>query len=223
MNMAGRLAVAAEEALLVHIVDQDAAASRQIADALTDRSIAIQGWTTIDDFARDCGTAVPGCVVMDPFVGGVDVAALQERLAAPDIGMPCVIVTGHADIHSAVAAMRRGAIDYIAKPVDEDRLFAALATARHRLKQAQRRAATMRRVNAALNMLSTREREVLEGLTRGWSNKEIARRLSISARTVEIHRANLMDKLDANSLSQALRIAFIAQVCSMVNPALHVD
>lgn len=211
------------DSLWVHVVDQQADASRRVADALTRQSFAVQCWSSVADFAAACDSVPAGCVVIDPFVGDTDVAALQDRLAAPGIGMPSVIVTACTDMEAVVGAMRRGAIDVIAKPVDEARLYDAMGVARYRLKQAQRRAATMRRVQAALDMLSVREREVLDGLTRGWSNKEIARRLAISARTVEIHRANVMDKLDAQSLSQALRIAFIAQVCSMVNPALHVD
>lgn len=214
---------AAVDIFRVHVVDEDRAASQRIADALTRQAFVVQSWPSIADFAERCDTAEAGCVVIDPFVQDVDVAGLQERLASPAIGMPCVIATTCTDLDAAVAAMRRGAIDVLPKPVDERRLYEAMGIARYRLKQAQRRAATMRRVQAALDLLSSREREVLEGLTRGWSNKEIARRLAISARTVEIHRANVMDKLDAQSLSQALRIAFIAQVCSMVNPALHVD
>lgn len=213
----------AADSLRVHVVDQQADASRYVADMLTRQAFIVQCWPSVAEFADACETAAAGCVVIDPFVGDIDIAALQDRLAAPDIGMPSVIVTACTDMEAVVGAMRRGAIDVIAKPVDEARLYAAIGIARYRLRQAQRRAATMRRVQAALDMLSSREREVLAGLTRGWSNKEIARRLAISARTVEIHRANVMDKLDAQSLSQALRIAFIAQVCSMVNPALHVD
>lgn len=214
---------AALDIVRVHVVDEDGAAFRRISDALTRQAFVVQSWPSVADFTERCDMAEAGCVVIDPFVGDVDVAGLQERLASPAIGMPCVIATACADMETAVAAMRRGAIDVMPKPIDEGRLYEAMGVARYRLKQAQRRAATMRRVQAALDQLSGREREVLEGLTRGWSNKEIARRLAISARTVEIHRANVMDKLDAQSLSQALRIAFIAQVCSMVNPALHVD
>lgn len=223
MKLNLRSDAAAADAIRVHVVDEDAGAARAVAEALIRQSFVVQSWSSVTDFAHACGTADAGCVVIDPFVSTIDVAALQERLAGPDVGMPSVIVTSYVDTQAAVAAMRRGAIDIIPKPVDEARLYEAIGVARYRLKQAQRRAATMRRVQAALDMLSVREREVLEGLTRGWSNKEIARRLSISARTVEIHRAHVMDKLDAQSLSQALRIAFIAQVCSMVNPALHVD
>lgn len=223
MTLNVRLSEAAADIFWVHVVDEDETAARQLADTLTRQSFAVQPWPSFAAFDECCGTAPAGCVVMDPFASDVDVAALQERLASPGIGMPSVIVTAGANLETAVAAMRRGAIDVIPKPVAAPRLYEAMGVARHRLKQAQRRAATMRRVQAALDILSVREREVLDGLTRGWSNKEIARRLAISARTVEIHRANVMDKLDAQSLSQALRIAFIAQVCSMVNPALHVD
>lgn len=223
MTLNMRWSESAADSFFVHVVDEDATASRQVGDTLARQSFAVQSWPSFAAFGERCDAVPAGCVVMDPFASGIDVAALQERLASPAIGMPCIIVTACTDLDKAVAAMRRGAIDVIPKPVGEPRLYEAMGVARHRLKQAKRRAATMRRVQAALDILSVREREVLDGLTRGWSNKEIARRLAISARTVEIHRANVMDKLDAQSLSQALRIAFIAQVCSMVNPALHVD
>ncbi len=215
--------VSAPDVLTIHVVEENAVDAQALTASLGSNDCVVRIWPSIAGFIAAVDQADLGCVVVDPFRSGIDVAALQERLAGPDIGMPCIIVTAHVAFEAAVDAMRRGAIDYLAKPVDRDRLLTAIAVARHRIKQARRRAATVRRVHAALEMLSTREREVLEGLTRGWSNKEIARKLAISARTVEIHRANVMAKLDAESLSQALSIAFISQVCGMVNPALHVD
>jgi two-component system response regulator FixJ len=215
--------VSAPDVLTIHVVDEDAIDAEALAALVSSNDCVVRIWPSIAGFIATIDQADLGCVVIDPYSSEIDVATLQERLAGPDIGMPCIIVTAHVAFEAAVDAMRRGAIDYLAKPVNPDRLLNAIAVARHRIKQARRRAATVRRVHAALEILSAREREVLEGLTRGWSNKEIARKLAISARTVEIHRANVMAKLDAESLSQALRIAFISQVCGMVNPALHVD
>jgi two-component system response regulator FixJ len=209
--------VSAPDVLTIHVVDEDAIDAEALAALVSSNDCVVRIWPSIAGFIATIDQADLGCVVIDPYSSEIDVATLQERLAGPDIGMPCIIVTAHVAFEAAVDAMRRGAIDYLAK------LLNAIAVARHRIKQARRRAATVRRVHAALEILSAREREVLEGLTRGWSNKEIARKLAISARTVEIHRANVMAKLDAESLSQALRIAFISQVCGMVNPALHVD
>ncbi|WP_443584886.1 response regulator transcription factor [Sphingomonas sp. CLY1604] len=205
----------------MHVVDADPTASRRLAMVIEGRGHVVQTWSSAVEFIAAVGDVTPGCVVIDPYQEGGDAGEIQRRLAAPGLALPNVIVTACRDVEIAVAAMQAGAIDFIAKPADPDRLFAAIAVGAQRLTRARRREATMRRVNAALDMLSGREREVLEGLTRGWSNKEIARHMAISARTVEVHRANLMVKLDAQSLSQALRIAFISHMCAMINPALH--
>ncbi len=207
----------------VYVVDPDAVEGEALCARIRAGGRGARAWTCVGDFLAMAGEVPPGCVVIDPYAGALDWVAVQDRLASPEIALPTVVVTACTDLEVAVATMRRGAIDFLPKPAPGDRLFAAIAVAELRLGKAQRRAATLRRVQTALDGLSAREREVLEGLTRGWSNKEIARRLAISARTVEIHRANVMAKLEAESLSQALRIAFIAQVCGMVNPALHVD
>ncbi|MCU6455489.1 LuxR C-terminal-related transcriptional regulator [Sphingomonas sp. A2-49] len=211
------------DVLCVHVVDRDADAAAHAMRTIARHDVVARLWPDVAAFVACAHAVDSGCVVIDPYDADIGVAAVQARLADPDIGLPSVIVTATPQWQHGVDAMRRGAIDYLAKPLDADRLRDALLIARQRLGKARRREATMRRVHAALHVLSNREREVLEGLTRGWSNKEIGRRLAISARTVEIHRANVMAKLNAESLSQALRIAFIAQVCGMVNPALHVD
>lgn len=207
----------------IHVVDPDRSGGEATRTLLESGGHVVRAWTSVADFLDATPEIGSGCVVIDACASGVDTAAVHERLASPEVALPCVVVTACTDVEAAVAAMRHGAIDFLPKPPPADRLFAAIGVAEQRLSKARRRAATLRRVQTALDGLSAREREVLEGLTRGWSNKETARRLSISARTVEIHRANLMAKLEAESLSQALRIAFIAQVCGMVNPALHVD
>lgn len=211
------------EAVRVHVVDADATASRRLATLIEGRGHLVEIWSSVPAFLGAVGDVAPGCVIIDPYNADdhADAGRVQQRLADPEVALPSVIVTECRDVEVAVAAMRGGAIDFLAKPADPDRLLAAIAIGAQRLTRARRREATMRRVNAALDMLSNREREVLEGLTRGWSNKQIARHMAISARTVEVHRANLMAKLDAQSLSQALRIAFISHMCAMINPALH--
>ncbi len=206
---------------LVHLVDDDPDARQQTATMLRTHNFAVECWPSASAFLAAAGSVAPGCVVIDPDRAGVDAASVQQRLTDAEIALPSVILTADDSRALAVDAMRGGAIDVLLKPADPVRLGAAIAVGLNRLSKAQRRAATMRRVQAALDILSPREREVLFGLTRGQSNKEIARTLSISARTVEIHRASVMAKLDAHSLAQALRIAFIAEVCRMVNPALH--
>ncbi len=208
---------------LVHLVDEDPGSRPQITAMLRSNNFSVESWPSTEAFLQSAGSVAPGCVVIDLCREGIDRHAVQRHLTDVEIALPSVVVTDSPCRAAAVDAMRGGAIDVLLRPVDPVRLAAAVTIGLTRLSKAERRAATMRRVQAALDILSPREREVLYGLTRGLSNKEIARDLKISARTVEIHRASVMAKLDAQSLAQALRIAFIAEVCRMVNPALHVD
>ena len=132
--------------------------------------------------------------------------ALQER----GIGYPVIVMTGHGDVAVAVQAMKAGAVDFIEKPFEKAVLMSALEEGFSRLEQTGRSRARAEEARVRLQALTPRERDVLEGLVRGHPNKTIAYDLDISPRTVEIHRANLMTKLNVASLSEALRIAFSA-------------
>ncbi len=150
-----------------------------------------------------------GCVVVDVRMPGMDGLQLQEQLTAQGVHLPVVVVTGHADIALAVRAMKAGARDFIEKPYTNERMIeavtAALASGRLDLTRARRASEARLRVAR----LSAREHAVLRELVSGRPNKMIAHALSISPRTVEIHRANMMEKLGVRSLSEAVRI-FIA-------------
>ena len=135
---------------------------------------------------------------------------VQQALNERGVGMPVIVLTGHGDVAIAVKAMRAGAIDFIEKPFDADVLLEAIARAFERLDSAADVLVRAAEAKVVLGGLSGREREVLDGLARGFPNKTIAYDLGISARTVEVHRANVMAKLGARSLSDALRIAFAA-------------
>jgi len=135
---------------------------------------------------------------------------VQQALQREGVGLPVVIMTGHGDIALAVEAMKAGAVDFIEKPLEKEALVRALEEGFSRLSRKE--CARDRKRNAAVRLqtLTSRERTVLDGLLRGLPNKPIAGELGISARTVEIHRANLMAKLQVRSLSEALRIALAA-------------
>ena len=124
--------------------------------------------------------------------------------------LPVIIMTGHGDIDMAVAAMKAGASDFIEKPFEKAALLACIEAARKQSIAARGADARALEAQARLNILTDREREVLDGLVEGLPNKTIAYDLGISPRTVEIHRANLMQKLEVRSLAEALRIAFHA-------------
>jgi two-component system response regulator FixJ len=140
----------------------------------------------------------------------MDGLEVQRELRARGITLPVVIMTGHGDVDMAVAAMKAGASDFIEKPFEKVALLACIEAAKT-LSLAERGAmARAEEARARLNILTDRERDVLDGLVQGLPNKSIAYDLGISPRTVEIHRANLMQKLEAKSLAEALRIAFHA-------------
>jgi len=142
---------------------------------------------------------------------GMDGLEVQQVLQERGVSLPVIIMTGHGDIALAVKAMKAGAVDFIEKPFDKASLLGALQEGYHRLSRKEATHERTRDAAVRLQALTPRERDVLEGLAQGLPNKTIGYDLGISPRTVEIHRANLMNKLDVHSLSEALRIAFAAQ------------
>jgi len=150
-----------------------------------------------------------GCVVVDVRMPGMDGLQLQDHLVAIGVHLPVVVVTGHADIALAVRAMKAGARDFIEKPYTNERMIEAVSSALESGRQDLTRARRTSEAQARLARLSGREQDVLRELVAGRPNKLVAHALNISPRTVEIHRANMMEKLGVRSLSEAVRL-FIA-------------
>lgn len=195
---------------IVHLVDDDAAVRRSVGFMLKTLGFQVQTYETGDAFLKSSRDAEKGCVLLDIRMPGMDGLELQQSLQHNGVGLPVVIMTGHGDIALAVEAMKAGAIDFIEKPVEKGALVRSLEEGFNRL---HRKACTSDRKRDAvirLQALTLRERDVLNGLLRGLPNKTIAGELGISPRTVEIHRANVMTKLEVRSLSEALRIAIAA-------------
>jgi two-component system response regulator FixJ len=163
------------------------------------------------ELLKSAGNLEPGCILLDIRMPGMDGLEVQAALRDKGITLPVIIMTGHGDVTLAVQAMKAGALDFIEKPFEKAVLLSALE---HGIDRLKRSAANVERADEAavrLQALTPRERDVLDGLAKGLPNKTIAYDLGISPRTVEIHRANLMSKLEVKSLSEALRIAFAAQ------------
>lgn len=158
-------------------------------------------------FLEALGTLDPGCILLDVRMPRVDAFQVMAELERRGIGWPVVVMTGHGEIAVAVRAMKAGAVDFIEKPFEEELLFASLERAFALLKERGEAVAARQNACARAEQLTPREREVLQGLVGGLSNKHIARRLEISLRTVEMHRANMMARLQAGSLAEALTIA----------------
>lgn len=197
---------------LVYVVDDDEAIRRSISFLLKTSGYAVKAYASGAEFLAEAGRLERGCILLDVRMPDIDGMEVQQRLRESGVLLPVIIMTGHGDIDMAVRAMKAGASDFIEKPFEKALLFDALESARQRLDLdvlSDRRCEDAR---ARLNILTAREREVLRGMVDGLPNKTIAYDLGISPRTVEIHRANLMQKLEVQSLSEALRIAFTARL-----------
>lgn len=151
-----------------------------------------------------------GCVVSDVRMPGVDGIELLKRMKSGQSPFPIVIMTGHGDIPLAVEAMKLGAVDFLEKPFEDDRLIAMIEAAIRQGEPAAKNEAVTRDIASRIATLSPRERQVMEGLIAGLSNKLIARDYDISPRTIEVYRANVMTKMQANSLSELVRLAMRA-------------
>jgi two-component system response regulator FixJ len=151
-----------------------------------------------------------GCIVTDVRMPGMSGVDLLRALRSRGSRMPVIVITGHGDVQLAVEAMKVGAADFLEKPFDDEVLLASVQSALGRLEQEAQRDSERTELDNRLATLSTREREVLEGLVAGKPNKIIAFDLGISPRTVEIYRAHVMTKMNAGSLSELVRMALLA-------------
>lgn len=194
----------------VHIVDDEESMRRSMSFALKTSGYSVTTWPSGAAFLKEVRHADHGCILLDIRMPEVDGLQVQQLLAERGVTMPIVIMTGHGDIGIAVRAMKAGAVDFLEKPFEKAALITAIESAFERIAQAGDAAARAAEADTILGALTPRERDVLEGLAQGLPNKTIAYDLGISPRTVEVHRANLMTKLDVRSLSDALRIAFAA-------------
>lgn len=195
---------------LIHIIDDEDAIRRSASFMLKTSGFAVQTWDSGLAFLKDVRHAATGCILLDVRMPDMDGLEVQKALNDRGVLMPVIVLTGHGDIAIAVRAMKAGAVDFIEKPFEKTVLLNAIDAAFARLGDVAGRAERTNEAAILVSGITGRERDVLEGLARGLPNKTIAYDLGISPRTVEVHRANLMVKLNVRSLSEALRIAFAA-------------
>jgi two-component system response regulator FixJ len=194
---------------VVHIVDDDAAVRRALVRLLKSMRFTAIAYETPHQVLDAAANLSSGCILLDvqmPRMGGLELLARLNELG---IGLPVIVVTGHGDVPTAVRAMKAGAVDFIEKPIDEAQLFAAIDAALAEEKSAARDHEAAR-ATGQMALLSPRERQVLEAIAVGRPNKLIAYDLGISVRTVEVHRAHLMDRLGVRNIAEAIRIAVMA-------------
>jgi two-component system response regulator FixJ len=195
---------------LIHIVDDEEAIRRSAGFMLKTSGFDVAAYESGVAFLKEVRHAEAGCILLDVRMPEMDGLEVQRALAERGITMPVVILTGHGDVNVAVKAMKAGAVDFIEKPFEKAVLLSAIEAAFDRLNNAVSGAVRAAEASVMIAGLTGREQDVLKGLAEGFPNKTIAYDLGISPRTVEVHRANLMAKLNVRSLSDALRIAFAA-------------
>jgi two-component system response regulator FixJ len=193
-------------------VDDDRDVRRSISFMLGVADVQSRPFASGPDLFGSLGEIQPGVVLLDIRMPEMDGFQVMAELQARGIEWPVVVMTGHGEVSVAVQAMKAGAVDFLEKPFGEDVLLASLERAFGLLKDRTEKADRRRAAQDRIDQLSSRENEVLRGLMGGLSNKLLARRLDISLRTVEMHRANMMDRLAVGSLAEALTLAVQAGV-----------
>ena len=195
---------------LVHLIDDDEDVRRAVAFLLGPAGLAVKVYDSASTFLEKCDDFQSGCIVSDVRMPGIDGLELLRRLNQKKSRLPVVVMTGHADVALAVAAMKEGAVDFIEKPFPDEVLLAAILVALDRKEKAVSSDTHTDEVRKRLASLTAREKEVLDGLLAGHPNKTIAYDLGISPRTIEVHRANVMTKMGASSLSELVRMVISA-------------
>lgn len=199
------------ECKLVHVVDDDDSVRRSVGFMLKTSGHLVKSYASGAELLKEAKRLEPGCVLLDIRMPGMDGLEVQQELRNLGVSLPVIIMTGHGDIPLSVRAMKAGAIDFIEKPFEKSALVAAVDEGFRTMARSDSGRERAQSAIVRLQALTTRERDVLDGLAKGFPNKTIAYDLGISPRTVEIHRANLMSKLEVRSLSEALRLAFAAE------------
>jgi two-component system response regulator FixJ len=198
--------------LIVYIVDDDDAVRDSLSVLLESKAYIVRSFGSAPEFLAAAPSLPVGCLIADIRMPEMDGLELQQRLIERSLHFPMIVITGHGDVPLAVRAMKAGAIDFIEKPFASEAILDSLAAAVVRLATTHKQDPMRVAAAAKLALLSPREREVLEGLLAGLPNKSIAYDLAISPRTVEIHRARVMDKMGARSLTELIRLTLAAGV-----------
>lgn len=194
----------------VHVVDDDEAIRQSVGFLLRKAGHRVETYASGTVFLKAASRTMAGCILLDVRMPDMDGLEVQRRLAETGISLPIIMLTGHGDIALAVRAIKAGATEFLEKPFERASLLAAIDQALAQSSRSERTQLAAAEAVVRIAALTPRERDVLEGMVMGRPNKLIAYDLGIATRTVEVHRANLMEKLGARSLSNVLRIAFAA-------------
>jgi FixJ family two-component response regulator len=207
----------------VFLVDDDASIRDALSLLISLKGLRSSVFSSAEDFLAVYNPSWRGCLLTDLKMQGMSGLDLQEQLHERGIQIPVVVLTAHGDVNTTRAALKNGAVDFLEKPVNDEVLIDVLMNA-IRIDEERHRAETHHAQSTArLARLTTREREVLDALAEGLSHKEIAEKLTISARTVEVYKARMMDKLQCGTLADVVRLAIEARAATSERPQNGLD
>jgi len=194
----------------VFVVDDDQAMRNSLKWLIESVGLTVRTYASADDFIKDYYPGRAGCLLLDVRMPGMSGLELQEQFLGQQIKIPIIIITGHGDVPMAVRAMKAGAVDFIEKPFNDELLLESIRNAL--IKDVGQRTAQSARADIATRLvhLTPREHEVMEMVTSGRANKDIAKTLGVSSKTVEAHRARVMEKMQASSLAELVKMAIVA-------------
>lgn len=205
---------------IVFVLDDDEAVREALGTLLQARGYAVKAYASAEAFLAELNPTLAGCVLLDVRMPGLSGPELQERLIEMKVPLPVIIITGNADLPTAVRTMKAGAIDFIEKPFDEHALLESVDKALALSAKQHAQAVSTENWEKNLEKLTPREREVLEQIVQGHPNKIAAYHLGISPRTVEIHRARVVEKLEAKNFSHLIQMAIAAGMVSLEDDRL---
>jgi len=192
---------------LVFVVDDDPSVRRSLTRLIKSAGFAVESFASAQEFLEHPRPDMPGCLVLDlqmPRASGLE---LQDWLAGTELNPPIIFLTGYGTVSASVRAMKAGAVDFLEKPVDDNTLLDVIHQAVERNRRARLEQAELRKIERRVRSLSPRERQVLGLLITGMLNKQIAAELGIAEKTIKVHRARVMEKMQAGSMPELVRLA----------------
>jgi len=192
---------------MVYVVDDDPSVCTALERLFTSVRLAVETFHSAQEFLEHERADVPGCLVLDVRLPGLSGLDLQTELAKTDTDLPIVFITGHGDIPMSVRAIKAGAVDFLPKPFKNQDLLGAVHKAVDQHKRLRKDRAAHRKILGRVELLTNREREVLVHVVAGLMNKQIATRLGVTVATVKVHRGRAMQKMQADSLAELVRMA----------------
>ena len=197
---------------VVHVVDDDASFRKSLLRLLKAHGLAAQAYDSAVDFLKSGLAARAGCIVLDIRMPGLSGLDLQVELTQAECTMPVIFLTGHGDIPMSVQAMKKGAVDFLTKPVDEESLMGAIRHALARNEKQLRELDEIDAVRTRIRTLTEREHEVMRHVIAGELNKQIGDRLGVVEKTIKVHRARVMEKMGVLSVAELVRLCALAGI-----------